>query len=490
MVLIVVPLTLCVLVLSLSLPKTYEAEATPRVRGAGQRARARRRRDLGPEAGDDPAAARLARRARAGRRQARRRDGGHAPRQDRRLRRRRHEPHQHQGQGRRCHRARPPSPTPWRPPTSNAASAADRQRFAKARVDLEQALDRLRTSGASQDEITAVQDRLSELSVSEVSGSDELQLAVAARPPERPRVARPLQNTVLALFAALFLAVLAALGRDFMRASRRRPAAVRRPDRARAARRAPRHAAAPSRRRGGGGLPGAGRRGAAGAVGVPARRARDGRPGGLRARAVVAGLGRALTGSGVPTLLVSADLRHAALHEELEVPRGPGVGEVLDAARARSRRERRRADRAPRRGRTSAPSAASCGCSRAGTRRSTRPRCCRATRSARCSRSSAARSTATSSSRARRCSGRWTASSSRAGPTPCSSSAASTGSPPSDATELGEVVAGLDAPVLGAVLIGGGSVCYSLPAARSTGTLANSPRSSAAARPTASPRPR
>ena len=63
--------------------------------------------------------------------------------------------------------------------------AADRQRFAKARVDLAQALDRLRKAGGSQDEITAVQDRLSELNVSEVSGNDELQVAVAARPPER-----------------------------------------------------------------------------------------------------------------------------------------------------------------------------------------------------------------------------------------------------------------------------------------------------------------
>ena len=41
---------------------------------------------------------------------------------------------------------------------------------------------------------------------------------------------------------------------------------------------------------------------------------------------------------------------------------------------------------------------------------------------------------------------------------------------PSDAIELGDVVARLEAPVLGAVLIGGSSVRYSLPAWRSAGT--------------------
>ena len=105
--------------------------------------------------------------------------------------------------------------------------AADRQRFAKARVDLEQALDRLRKAGGSPDEIRPCRTGCSELSVSEVSGNGELQVAVAARPPERPESPRPLQNTVLA-------AVRRALPRRARRgrarlhgASRRRPAAVR-----------------------------------------------------------------------------------------------------------------------------------------------------------------------------------------------------------------------------------------------------------------------
>jgi Mrp family chromosome partitioning ATPase len=43
---------------------------------------------------------------------------------------------------------------------------------------------------------------------------------------------------------------------------------------------------------------------------------------------------------------------------------------------------------------------------------------------------------------------------------------------PSDATELGDVVARLEAPVLGAVLIGGSSVRYALPAWGSAAPLA------------------
>ncbi|HYI17653.1 MAG TPA: Wzz/FepE/Etk N-terminal domain-containing protein, partial [Solirubrobacteraceae bacterium] len=59
--------------------------------------------------------------------------------------------------------------------------AADRERVARTRRDLEMALTRLRASGASADEIGAVRDRLAELSLTEVTG-DDLQVAEAARP--------------------------------------------------------------------------------------------------------------------------------------------------------------------------------------------------------------------------------------------------------------------------------------------------------------------
>jgi polysaccharide biosynthesis transport protein len=368
--------------------------------------------------------------------------------------------------------------------------AADRQRFAKARVDLEQALDRLRKAGASQDEITAVQDRLSELSVSEVSGSDELQIAVAARPPERPESPRPLQNTVLALFAALFLAVLAAVGRDFMAPRVAGPRQF-----AGLTGLAPLVVLPGTRRR---------RRGAeaeeayqalAAAVRLELSESRrvvlvTGAQADSERAAVVAGLGRALTGSGVPALLVSADLRHAALHEELQVPRGPGVGEVLDrleqdpgesanaliasATRAHERPERGELRVLPSGNPSQHPAALLSGDALG-------------TMFEELGRSEYRYVVVEGAPLLGPVDGQLVARWADAVIVVCRLDRLS----PSNATELGEVVAGLDAPVLGAVLIGGGSVYYTLPSARSTGTLAHLPDGpSEAARPTASPRPR
>ena len=72
--------------------------------------------------------------------------------------------------------------------------AADRQRVAQTRRDLELALTRLRASGAGADEIGAVRDRLGELSLTEVTG-DDLQVAEAARPAEARRTRRSRSRT-------------------------------------------------------------------------------------------------------------------------------------------------------------------------------------------------------------------------------------------------------------------------------------------------------
>ena len=366
---------------------------------------------------------------------------------------------------------------------------ADRQRFAKARVDLEQALDRLRKTGASQDEITAVQDRLSELSVSEVSGNDELQVAVAARPPERPESPRPLQNTVLALFAALFLAVLAAVGRDFMAPRVAGPRQF-----ASLTGLAPLVVLPGTRRRRGAEAEEA-YQALAAAVRLELSESRrvvlvTGAQADSERAAVVAGLGRALTGSGVPALLVSADLRHAALHEELEVPRGPGVGEVLDrlerdpgesanaliasATRAHERPERGELRVLPSGNPSQHPAALLSGDALG-------------TMFEELGRSEYRYVVVEGAPLLGPVDGQLVARWADAVIVVCRLDRLS----PSNATELGEVVAGLDAPVLGAVLIGGGSVYYTLPSARSTGTLAHFPDGpSEAARPTASPRPR
>ncbi|UGS34999.1 Wzz/FepE/Etk N-terminal domain-containing protein [Capillimicrobium parvum] len=210
--------------------------------------------------------------------------------------------------------------------------AGDRRREAQARQELESALARAQDRRGATDEVRALRQRLSQLAVSQASAADELQLAQAALPPERPDSPRPLQNTIFAFFAALFLAVLAALARDFI-APRIRDE---------------RQLAALS--------------GVSPLVVLPERRSRRRHRGqaheALEALAasvkvqlhesqrvimvtsvdpdedrseIAVGLGRALAGAGQATLVVSADLRHPGLHRELGVPQAPGLGDVLAA---------------------------------------------------------------------------------------------------------------------------------------------------------------
>jgi Mrp family chromosome partitioning ATPase/capsular polysaccharide biosynthesis protein len=339
---------------------------------------------------------------------------------------------------------------------------AERRRLAKTRQDLGLALTRLRASGASADEIRAVRDRLSEVSLTEVT-ADELQVAESARPAKKADSPRPVQNTILAAFAALFLAVLAALGRDFMapRVTGSRqfegltgltPLAV-----------------LPSRRR---------RRQsqAAEAYQVLAASVRlelsESRRVVVITRAhagderapVVAGLGRALTGSGVPTLLVSADLRHPMLHKELDVPPGPGVGEVLDrlerdpaesadeliaaATRAHERPGRGELRALPSGDPSQHPAALLSGAALG-------------TMFSELGRSEYRYVVVEGPPLLGPIDGQLVARWADAVLVVCHLDRLS----PDDATELGDVVARLDAPVLGAVLVGGTSVRYSLPLA-------------------------
>jgi capsular polysaccharide biosynthesis protein len=368
--------------------------------------------------------------------------------------------------------------------------AADKVRFDKARQDLTQALAQLRSSGASQDEITAVRDRLSQISVDQASGTDELTVAEAAHPPVRPESPRPLQNTVLALLASLFLALLAALGRDFMapRVSGPRqfasltglpPLAVL-PRARRRRRRAEAEEAYQA---------------LAAAVRLQLTESRrvvlvTGAHADAERAAVVAGLGRALTGSGVPTLLVSADLRHAALHEELGVPPGPGVGEVLDrleqdpgesanaliasATRAHERPERGELRVLPSGDPSQHPAALLSGDALGEMFEEL-------------ARSEYRYVVVEGAPLLGPVDGQLVARWADAVLVVCALDRLS----PSDATELGDVVSGLDAPVLGAVLIGGSSVRYTLPSARSGGTVTHFPEGATGTpQPTAWPRPR
>lgn len=205
---------------------------------------------------------------------------------------------------------------------------ADRRSVAQARQNLLLALDRADARDASAEEVRALRDRLSQLSVREASPDDEVQIAQAAVPPEHPSSPRPLQNTVIAFFAALFLAVLAALARDRLvprvndakqltaltglsplvvlpkgGRSRLMPEAVE------ALAASVRVQLSDSQR-------------------VVLVTSPDD---GADRAAVAAGLGRALAASGTPTLVVSADMRHSELHRVLGVPATAGLEDALSA---------------------------------------------------------------------------------------------------------------------------------------------------------------
>jgi succinoglycan biosynthesis transport protein ExoP len=208
---------------------------------------------------------------------------------------------------------------------------AERARFAQARRGLEAALERLEGEPGSGVEAAAIRQRLSELGVAEVAAGDELELAEAARAPEQASAPLPVQNTLFALFAATFLALLTVLGREAV---------------------APRLSGPRELHRLTGLLP---------LVVLPQTRWR--RPGRQAVEAyqtlaaslrlqltesqrvilvtsahrgegrstVAEGLARALADGGVPTLLVAGDLRRPTLHDRVGVPLAPGLAEVLSA---------------------------------------------------------------------------------------------------------------------------------------------------------------
>ena len=90
----------------------------------------------------------------------------------------------------------------------------ERGRIQNARARLEAQIGDLQDAPAAAEQITAIRQRISELSVSEGAAGSDLQVAQRADAPSKPASPRPLRNGVLALFGSLFLAVLLALGRD------------------------------------------------------------------------------------------------------------------------------------------------------------------------------------------------------------------------------------------------------------------------------------
>jgi capsular polysaccharide biosynthesis protein len=99
-----------------------------------------------------------------------------------------------------------------------AESELVEQRVAtRAREQLAEELERLRKADAPATTLEAMRERLSELAVSEVTSDSGLRLVQRAATPSTPFAPRPLRSVVVAFFAALLLAVLAAIARDRVR---------------------------------------------------------------------------------------------------------------------------------------------------------------------------------------------------------------------------------------------------------------------------------
>ncbi|HEV2643724.1 MAG TPA: Wzz/FepE/Etk N-terminal domain-containing protein, partial [Candidatus Elarobacter sp.] len=91
--------------------------------------------------------------------------------------------------------------------------SADLQQLAVARTKILSQLAQVKATGSSV-EAQALQQRLSDIGVSEASAGEELQVAAFARAPTGASSPQPIRNAVLAFFAAIFIGVLIALGRD------------------------------------------------------------------------------------------------------------------------------------------------------------------------------------------------------------------------------------------------------------------------------------
>jgi succinoglycan biosynthesis transport protein ExoP len=228
--------------------------------------------------------------------------------------------------------------------TANAVASAflarergvELSRVQAARTRLTKAIARLRGKPGAKAEIPLLRDRLSELSVNAATAGSELQLADPARPPDAASSPRPVRSAAFAFVAALFIAVLVALGRE-----RIAPRVVE-------ARELERLSGFPIVAE----LPRAGRHGVAAAASE--REAHDVLAAILMAQLprqrqqvllvtsaladkgkvrVTAGLSRALARAGEAALVVDADLRRPSLEQLFGMERAPGLAEILAAAR-------------------------------------------------------------------------------------------------------------------------------------------------------------
>jgi tyrosine-protein kinase len=220
-----------------------------------------------------------------------------------------------------------------------AQAEVEKRQFEAARAGLQEELSRLQDQAGASQQIEALQQRLSQLSVSLASAGTDLSVAEKATPPDSPASPKPLRNSILALFVGLFVGVLVVLARDQV---------VPRISSARELSRLldiPVLVSVPLARRRGGG-----RRAITGvehetyqSLGASIRFAL---PPEDHARVILvtstlhaegkstvtAELGRSLAQAGHRTLIVSADLRWPTLHTIMGVEAAPGLADVMKVA--------------------------------------------------------------------------------------------------------------------------------------------------------------
>ena len=212
--------------------------------------------------------------------------------------------------------------------------AVEVARLQTAQKRLTIAIASLKGTPGAKAQIPLLRARLSELSVSAATAGSELQLADKAQPPTKPTSPRPLRNAAFAFVAALFIAILVALGRE-----RIAPRVAERRDLERLSG-VPILTEIPEGR------------GATAAVAereaydvlaaivqaqLPRQRQKtllvtSALPDKGKVR-VTAGLSRALAQSGEAAIVIDADLRRPSLEQVFGMERAPGLAEILAAAR-------------------------------------------------------------------------------------------------------------------------------------------------------------
>jgi tyrosine-protein kinase len=213
--------------------------------------------------------------------------------------------------------------------------AVEVARLQTAQKRLTIAIASLSGTAGGKAQIPLLRARLSELSVNAATAGSELQLADKAQPPTKPTSPRPVRNAAFAFVAALFIAVLVALGRE-----RIAPRVAERRD-------LERLSGVPILTE----IPEGGRGASASVVEreaydvlaaivqaqLPRQRQKtllvtSALPDKGKVR-VTAGLSRALAQSGEAAIVIDADLRRPSLEQLFGMERAPGLAEILAAAR-------------------------------------------------------------------------------------------------------------------------------------------------------------